>query len=146
MSNLILNHPKRGEIENVIKMQGLSYRAKAAFLAEKHGVSLSHSVLAKYHTAHLSGEIDASDAGENETFDGAPVALNIDLESINLLASELNKDENSGNAPLKKELSELLAMQILITKEALANHIAGVGRYPSEYIRNLQVIANLLTK
>ena len=147
MSNLILSHPQKTLIDSVL-LQDLSSRQKAALLAEKYGIKISHSVLAKYHTTHLKGEInissDSDNDSDNDSSTGAP--LNLDLGEINELADALNKDENFGASVLKREFSELLALQIAITKDALKKHIAGVARYPTEYIRNLHIISNLLTK
>jgi hypothetical protein len=144
MSNLILNHPKRAIIESVIKDANLSYRAKADELAQKHGVKISHGALQKYHTTCLSGEIELEGEGDAGEVLAAP--LEIDLDALAELQKSLDKGENAENSVLKRELSELLAMQILITKDALLKHIKGVGRYPSDYVRNLQTISNLLTK
>lgn len=146
MSNLILTHPQKTLIDSVL-LQNISSREKAKLLAEKHGIKISHSVLAKYHSTYLKGEIDISDSdNDNDLEAGAPVPLNLDLGEIDKLADELNKAENIGGGALKREISELLALQILITKDALKKHIAGLARYPTEYIRNLNTISNLLTK
>lgn len=133
-------------IDSVL-MQNISSREKAKLLAEKYGIKISHSVLAKYHSTYLKGEIDISDSdNDNDLEAGAPVPLNLDLGEIDKLADELNKAENIGGGALKREISELLALQISITKDALKKHIAGLARYPTEYIRNLNTISNLLTK
>lgn len=146
MSKLILEHPQKMLIDSVL-MQNISSREKAKLLAEKYGIKISHSVLAKYHSTYLKGEIDISDNdNDNDLEAGAPVPLNLDLGEIDKLADELNKAENIGGGALKREISELLALQILITKDALKKHIAGTARYPTEYIRNLNTISNLLTK
>lgn len=146
MSNLILTHPQKMLIDSVL-LQNISSREKAKLLAEKYGIKISHSVLAKYHSTYLKGEIDISDSdNDNDLEAGAPVPLNLDLGEIDKLADELNKAENIGGGALKREISELLALQILITKDALKKHIAGLARYPTEYIRNLNTISNLLTK
>lgn len=146
MSKLILSHPQKTLIDSVL-MQNLSSRQKAALLAEKYGIKISHSILAKYHSTYLKGEIDISDSdndSDNDSSTGAP--LNLDLDAISELADALNKAENIGGGALKREISELLALQIAITKDALKKHIAGTARYPTEYIRNLNTISNLLTK
>jgi len=145
MSKLILNHPKKAIIDSVC-LQNISSRDKAKTLAEKHGISISHGVLAKYHATYLRGEIDTPDKDLEELEGVFSAPLDIDLSLVDRLASELNKDENSANSVLKRELSELLALQIGITKDALKKHISGVARYPTEYIRNLNIIASLLTK
>jgi len=147
MSNLILTHPQKTLIDSVL-LQNISSRQKAKILAEKYGIKISHSVLAKYHTNYLKGEIDISSDSDNDSDNDseAGTPLNLDLGEINELADALNKDENFSNGILKREFSELLALQIAITKDALKKHIAGLARYPTEYIRNLNIISNLLTK
>ena len=146
MSKLILNHPQKMLIDSVL-MQNISSREKAKLLAEKYGIKISHSVLAKYHTEYLAGvvNVDADDIDADDT-DAPAAPLNIDADDIDTLANELNKAENVSGGALKREISELLALQILITKDALKKHIAGTARYPTEYIRNLNTISNLLTK
>lgn len=71
MSKLILNHPQKMLIDSVL-LQNISSREKAKLLAEKHGIKISHSVLAKYHTEYLGGEIDIDADAEHADAEHAP--------------------------------------------------------------------------
>lgn len=147
MSKLILEHPKKSIIDAVL-MQHLSSRAKAKLLSEKYGINISHTVLNKYHTQYLAGAVEILDTDADADADagadaGALVPLGIDSTQIAELADALNKQRNITNSLLDKEFNELLALQILITKDALKKHIEGKNRYPTEYIKNLNTIKGL---
>lgn len=147
--SLIENHPRRFEIEGILA-KDLSYRQKAELIKKEVGVSVSHKTLQVYHTTKMNGEITTNNADADAETDGetSGTPVKIDQKELEDIALRIKRAGGKGYAlnVLRDELSELLAMQILLTKDALKRHTNGEIRYPSEHVRNLQIFANMIGK
>lgn len=147
--SLIENHPRRVEIESILA-KDLSYRQKAELIKKEVGVSVSHKTLQVYHTTKMNGEIITNDADTDAETDGetSGTPVKIDQKELETIALKVKNASNKDGATsaLRKELSELFALQLLLTKDALQRHANGEIRYPSEHVRNLQIFANMIGK
>lgn len=144
--SVISEHPQKAEIEALIKSNSYSYRELQNELLSRFNCKISYNNIQKYHQKELGGTFDFEK--ENEQFNqGEEIAL--DMVKIGELVEELTKGGTDSEKPrnaLKTEISELFAIQLQITKHALLQHTKGLGRYPSEYVRNLMLFSNLLLK
>jgi hypothetical protein len=138
---LISEHPKKLEIDTLIK-SGLSYRELEKAIKERFGLQISYRSIQTYHTKELGGEIDNS--SETGDFGGGAVAIPLDMAKVESEVLELT--QKYGDSPVKKRVAKLYAIQLQITENALLQHTQGIARYPSEYIKNLQIFSNILMK
>lgn len=143
--SVISEHPQKAEIEALIKSNSYSYRELQSELLSRFNCKISYNNIQKYHQNQLGGVFDF----EKENEEGSPTeTIVLDQEQISRLVKELSLDAPFMDAKetLKNEITELFAIQLQITKHALLQHTKGLGRYPSEYVRNLMLFSNLLLK
>jgi hypothetical protein len=139
---VIEKHPKREQIERILK-KDTSYKDKALEIENKFGLSLAPKTLEYHHLNRLGGFVLDSEGVEfGEPEQTTP--LDIDLDSINKLLESF-KSGNTGEA-LRECNLELYCMQFFILKDALNKYIGGQIRYPSEIVRNFQILAQLAQK
>jgi|JI6StandDraft_1071083.scaffolds.fasta_scaffold153727_3 transposase len=143
MSKAILEHPEKEQIDTLI-CSGLSSREVEKILKSEFGLSVSYKTISLYHKNELNGLIlEPTEGSETE---GLLEAFDLDLTTIQTLKSELQEGKNGVGTVLHREFAELVAIQIQLTKNALQNHAKGKGRYPSEYVRNLQILTGIMYK
>ena len=143
MSKAILEHPEKAQIDTLI-CSGLSSREVEKILKSDFGLSVSYKTISLYHKNELGGTIlEPSEGLETE---GTLEPFELDLETIQTLKTELQAGKNGVGTVLHREFAELVAIQIQLTKNALKNHASGKGRYPSEYVRNLQILTGIMYK
>lgn len=140
---MIKKHPQKDEIDTLIKSNKYSYRELETELKSRFGLAISFKSIQAYHTKELGGVVDISTdgggAGGND-----PTPLPLDMAKVEELVLELTK--KYGDSPIKKSTAKMYAIQSQITENALLSHSQGLCRYPSEYVKNLQILSNLLTK
>lgn len=141
--SVITKHPQKEGIDALIKSNKYSYRELETELKSRFGLSVSFKTIQAYHTKELGGVVDISTdgggAGGND-----PTPLPLDMAKVEELVLELTK--KYGDSPIKKSTAKMYAIQSQITENALLSHSQGLCRYPSEYVKNLQILSNLLTK
>ena len=143
MSKAILEHPEKAQIDTLI-CSVLSSREVGKILKSDFGLSVSYKTISLYHKNELGGTIlEPSEGLETE---GTLEPFELDLETIQTLKTELQAGKNGVGTVLHREFAELVAIQIQLTKNALQNHANGKGRYPSEYVRNLQILTGIMYK
>ena len=143
--SILSTHPNKLEIDALIKSNKFSYRELETEFAAKFGLRISYKSIQTYHTKELGGVVDINENEDGGT--GEIIAL--DMVKIAALVAELTTGGNSTDKPvtaLKTEIAELFAIQLQLTKHALLEHSKGRSRYPSEYVRNLQIFSNLMLK
>lgn len=141
--SVITKHPQKEGIDALIKSNQYSYRELETELKTRFGLAISFKSIQAYHTKELGGVVDISTdgggAGGND-----PTPLPLDMAKVEELVLELTK--KYGDSPIKKSTAKMYAIQSQITENALLSHSQGLCRYPSEYVKNLQILSNLLTK
>lgn len=142
----ILNkHERKAEIDALIKSNRYSYRELETELKTRFGVAISFKSIQAYHVKELGGAVDISTDGGGDGGGGNdPTPLPLDMGKVEELVLELTK--KYGDSPIKKSTAKMYAIQSQITENALLSHSQGLCRYPSEYVKNLQILSNLLTK
>lgn len=145
---LISEHKDRIEIEQLIKSGAFSYRELQTELLTRFGLKISYKSIQQYHTKELRGEVDIAQINEDEM--SGFLELDED-EMSNFLGTIVvnsktwdGKEDRDKN--VKNSLAEIFTYQLFLTKAALKAHIKGQKRYPSEHIKNLQILSNLLIK
>lgn len=144
--SVITKHPQKEGIDALIKSNKYSYRELETELKSRFGLSVSFKTIQAYHSKELGGIIDIH---TNDTPETTGEIIALDTNKIAALVLELTTGGNNTDKPvtaLKTEIAELFAIQLQITKHALLQHTKGAARYPSEYVKNLQIFSNLMLK
>ena len=144
--SVITKHPQKEGIDALIKSNQYSYRELEKELKSRFGLSVSFKTIQAYHSKELGGIVDVPN---NETGEPTGEVIALDMTKIAALVSELTISGKGTDKPvtaLKTEIAELFAIQLQITKHALLQHTKGTARYPSEYVKNLQIFSNLMLK
>lgn len=140
--SILSEHPQKQAIDVLIMSNSFSYRELQSELEKRFGVKISYKSIQQYHTKELGGAVTVGD-GDGGSGDGSN-CVPIDNEKLEELVLELTK--KYGESPIKKHTAKLYAIQMQITEHALLEHTKGLSRYPSEYVKNLQILSNLLMK
>ena len=142
--SILSKHPEKIEIDRLIKSNAYSYRQLQTEFLTRFGVNISFKSIQQYHIKELNGAVDIpSDNGDG---DGGTGLVPLDNDKVTDLINELKDGWGNSGQTVKNELFELFAIQTQITKNALLQHVNGNARYPSEYVKNLQIFANLILR
>lgn len=136
--SILSTHPNKLEIDALIKSNKFSYRELETEFAAKFGLRISYKSIQTYHTKELGGTIDTDNSQSDAT------GFELDNEKLEQTVRELLQE--IGSSILKRQTARLFAIQMQITENALLQHSQGIARYPSEYVRNLQIFSNILMK
>lgn len=138
--SIISEHPQKGEIDCLIRSGDFSYRELEKELKTRFGLQISYKSIQQYHTKELGGMVDIKEGEKGSGVAASP----IDMAKVEQTVNELLKD--CGDSHVKRQTARLYAIQMQITEHALLQHTQGIARYPSEYIKNLQIFSNILMK
>jgi hypothetical protein len=131
------NHPRRAEIDKILKIDAISIPQKNALIASKLGVSVSLPTLRKYAKTLLP----AADTDSESESDGDGGALPFVVCEDDI--SEIENDLYSPLSTIRTAIAPILARIVVLTKTALENHTNGGGAYPAHYIRDLKTLTDL---
>ena len=144
--SILSKHPQKIEIDRLIKSNAYSYRQLQTEFLTRFGVSISFKSIQQYHTKELGGAVDIPSDNDNDNDNGGTGLVPLDNDKVTDLINELKDGWGNSGQTVKNELFELFAIQTQITKNALLQHVNGNARYPSEYVKNLQIFANLILR
>lgn len=153
MSKLILEHAQKAVIDAILSLP-LSYRQKADKLQKEYDIKVSFKTLQKYHLEYLGGAVTDADDDDDAPDDAPDELLDIDFSAADALEAQIIElsaprselSHRSLSGLIEANLAGIFALQIQLTKAALKRHCLGVGRYPADYVRNLQILTSMLKR